>query len=83
LSAAGFDERHAIKPADFIFDTNLSIKRDQIGAERKEYVLAVVDNFAGTGMFVGRGSATEIRSALEQGYAESTFSERARSSESG
>jgi hypothetical protein len=32
-------------------------------------VLAVIDNLAGSGMLVGRSTASEIRTPLEQGYA--------------
>jgi hypothetical protein len=65
-AAAGLDEGHVVIPADFIFDANAAIELDEIGANTKKHVLAVVDDFSGAGMFVGRGASPEIRASLEE-----------------
>ena len=70
LPSARLDEGHAIEPADFVFDADGFVEREQIGAGAEEDVLAVVHDFAGAGMFVGRSAAAEVGAALEDGDAE-------------
>ncbi len=76
-AAAGLDESHLVIPADFVFHANATVELDQVCADAEEYVLAIIDHFAGPGMFVGRGASTEIRTALEEGDAEAGVGERA------
>jgi hypothetical protein len=76
-AAAGLDESHLIVPADFFFDSDAAVELDQVGAEAKEDVLTIVDNFAGAGVLVGGSATAEVGSALEQGDAEARFGEGA------
>src|ERR1700722_1694294 len=80
-AAAGFDKSHVFVPADFIFDADAAVELHQVGADAEENVLAIVDDFAGAGMFVGRSASAEIRAALEQGDAEADGGESAGPSE--
>ncbi len=51
-AAAGFDESHFVVPANLIGDADAVVELDQVGADAKQNVLAVVDDFAGAGMLV-------------------------------
>ena len=82
-AAAGFDEGHLVVPADLVGDTDAVVELDQVGADAKEDVLAVVDDLAGAGMFVGRSAAAEIGAALKKRYAKAGVGESAGSGESG
>ena len=82
-AAAGLDEGHVIVPANFIFHSDAAVELDEVGADAEEHVLTVVHHFAGAGMLVGRGTATEIRAALKESDAEAGVRERAGRSESG
>src|ERR1700692_3264073 len=82
-TAAGLDESHFVVPADFLFDANAAIELHQVGADAEENVLAIVDDFAGAGMFVGRGATAKIRPALEQGNPEARVGEGASCGEAG
>src|ERR1041385_6441450 len=76
MTAAGFDEGHVIEPADFIFDSNGAIEHQEVGTTAEEHVLAVVYNFAGCGMLVGRRASAEKRTALEDGQMKSAWRKR-------
>src|ERR1017187_7104801 len=65
LPSARLEERHAIEPADFVFDADGFVEREQIGAGAEENVLAIVHDFAGAGMLVGRSASAEIGTAFE------------------
>ena len=82
-AAAGFDESHLVEPADLVGDSDALVELDQVGADAEENVLAVVDNFAGAGMFLGRSAAAEEGALLEQGDAETGVGEGAGGGESG
>ncbi len=62
----GSRNRDAIEPADFLFNTELPVKADQIRAAAEKNVLAVVDNFARAGMLIGRRPAANVGPALDQ-----------------
>ena len=83
LSSAGLNESHAIEPADFILDSDCSVKGEKVRAQSEQDVLAVVHDFARAGMLVGRGPAAQIGTALKQGNAKPAFGKRARGGESG
>ena len=69
-AAAGFDESHLVEPADLIGDAD-AVDRTRSGWCRAEQnVLAVVDDFAGAGMLVGRSAAAEEGTLLEERDAE-------------
>ena len=82
-TAAGFDECHLVEPADFVFHADAAVELDQVGANAKQYVLAVIDDFAGAGMFVGGSAPTEVRTALEESDAKTRVGECARRGEAG
>ncbi len=54
-----------VVPANFVFNAETLVKLDQIGAAAEQHMLAVVHDFAGAGMLIGRGAATQIRTPLE------------------
>ena len=66
-----------------IGDADAPVKLNQIRADAEQNVLAIVDNFAGAGVFVGRCASAEKWAALEEGDAESSIGERASRGESG
>ena len=76
-AAAGLDERHFVEPADFVFDADAVVELDQVGADAKKDVLAVIDDLAGAGMLVGGSASAEIGTALEQRDAEAGVGEGA------
>ncbi len=82
-AAAGLDESHLVIPADFVFHADALVELDQVGADAEENVLAVVDDFAGAGMFIGGSASAEIGAALEERHAEAGIGERAGCGEAG
>src|ERR1700723_430641 len=81
-AAAGFDKSHLVIPADFVFHPDTAIELDKIGADAEEDMLAVVDDFAGSWMLVGRCASAEIRPALKERDAKAGIGERAGGGES-
>src|ERR1700731_2493986 len=65
-AGAGLDKSHHVIPADFVFHADAAIELDEISADAEEDVLAVVDDFAGSGMLVGRCASAEIRPAPKE-----------------
>ena len=63
---ARLEKRQAIVPADLVRDSEALVELDEIGAAAEQHVLAVVDDFAGAGMLVGRSAAAQIGPPLEQ-----------------
>jgi hypothetical protein len=53
-----------------IGDPDALVELDQVGAHTEEYVLAVVDDFAGAGMLPRRGAAAEEGTLFEQRHVE-------------
>src|SRR5215831_19228053 len=82
-TTTGFDEVHSIEPADLIGNTDSFVELHQVRADAEQHVLAVVDDFARTGMLVRRGAASEKRALLEQGNAEADVGKRTSGSQSG
>jgi hypothetical protein len=72
-----------IEPANSVFNSDLLVEGNQIGAKLEEHMLAVVHDFARRRMFVGRGASAEKRAAFEESDAESTFRQRTRGRETG
>jgi len=83
LPSTWFDKCHAIKPLNFVLNSDSSIEIDQIGAELEEHMLAIVYDFAGAGVFVGTGPAAEVGAALENIHPESAPGECTTSREAG
>src|SRR5450432_3079782 len=83
LPSARLDEGHAIEPANFIFDADGFVERQQICAGAEQDVLAVVHDFAGAGMFVGGGASAEVGAAFEDGDLKAAASKGARGGNSG
>ena len=69
-AAAGLDESHFIEPTDFVFHADAAVELDEVGADAEEDMLAIIDDFTGSGMLVGRSATAEVRAALEEGDAE-------------
>jgi hypothetical protein len=82
-AAAGLDERHGVIPADFVSDADAAVELDEVGANAEENVLAVVDDFAGAGVFVGGSASAEVGAALEESDAEAGVGEGAGGGEAG
>ena len=83
VAAAGLDEIHLIEPANLIGDADAFVELDQVRAEAEEHVLAVVDDFSGAGMFVGRSAAAEEGALLKERDAETGVGQGAGGGESG
>src|ERR1700724_681985 len=81
-AAARLDKSHHVIPADFVFHADAAIELDQVGTAAKQDVLAVVDDFAGSGMLVGRCASAEIRPALKERDAKAGIGESAGGGES-
>src|SRR5207245_10392855 len=82
LSSTRLDERHAIEPADFVFDSDGLVKRDQVGAGAEEHMLAVVYDFTCARMLVRRSAPAEVGATLEQNHTEAAVRECARGGQS-
>ena len=67
LPASGLNESKAAVPADLVGGADAAIEVDEVGAAAQQDMLAVIHDFAGAGMLVGGGAASEVRTALEQG----------------
>ena len=65
-AATGLNKRDALVPAHLILDAKAMVKIEQIGAAAQQHVLAVVHHLARAGMLVGRSTAAEKCSALEE-----------------
>src|SRR6202034_2024905 len=76
-AAARFDEIHFVEPTDFVFHADAAVELDEVGADAKEDVLAVIDDFTGAGMLVRRSAATEVGAAFEESDAEAGIGEGA------
>ena len=81
--AAGSEEGEAVVPADGVEDAEAAVEVDERGAAADEDVLAIVDDLAGAGMFVGGGAATEVGAALEEVNAVACVGEGAGGGDSG
>ena len=65
-SPARLQERDAVKPPYLVLNTKLPIEVDKIRAAPEKNVLAVVDDFRSSWMFIRRGASAHIRSALDE-----------------
>jgi hypothetical protein len=63
-------------------DADAVVELEQVRAYAEENVLAVVDDFAGSGMLVGRCASAEIRPALKERDAKAGIGESAGGGES-
>ena len=66
-----------------ISDTDVLVELDQVGADAEQDVLAIVDNFSRTGMFIRRCTAAEEGAFLEERHPKPGVGQGARGSESG
>src|SRR3954463_10137567 len=82
-ASAGLNVCETVVPTDLAFDSEAAVEIAEIGAAAEENVLAVVDDLAGAGMFVGGGASTEIGTLLEKRDTESGIGECAPCGESG
>ena len=74
-------KRNFVEPADLIADAQPLIKLNQIGAASQQKMLAIIQDFAGSWMFIGRRSASDVRAFFEYCDLESGISQRAARSE--
>src|ERR1043165_6897020 len=68
LPPARLNEYQFFVPADLFFDSDPSVELEQVGAAPQQDVLAIVDDFARAGMFVGRGAPAQIGTPLQERY---------------
>jgi hypothetical protein len=73
--ASGLEERQLLIPANLVFDSGAAIEIDQVGAASEQHVLAIVDNFASSGVLIRRGASSEVRTALKYRHAKPGFSQ--------
>jgi hypothetical protein len=66
-----------IEPVDLTVNADPTVKLDQIRTAAKQHVLAVVDDFGGSGMLVRRGSSAKVGTTLKQRHSKSRSGERA------
>src|SRR5260221_11822769 len=79
---AGLDKRHGVRPTDILLDSNATIELNEVCATAEQHMLAVVDDFAGTGMLIRRRATTQVRTPLKQGHAETGSGKGASSGQS-
>src|SRR5260221_8790205 len=77
------EEGQLLIPANFVLHSRAPVEIEQVGAAAEQHMLAIVDNFAGTGMLIRRGAPAEIRAALKKGHAKTRFGEGAPGGEAG
>src|ERR1700675_341863 len=77
------EEGQLLIPANFVLNSGTPIEIKQVGAAAEQYMLAIVDNFAGTRMLIRRGAPAKIGSAFKQGHAITGFGQGASSGEAG
>src|SRR6185312_1103280 len=83
LAAAGFDKSERVIPANLVFHADALVEIDQVRAAAQQNVLAVVHNFAGARMFVGRSASPEVGTLFEEPDAESATRQGASGGQSG
>src|ERR1700732_5265625 len=81
-AAAGLDKSHHVIRGDFVLHADAAIELDQVCTDTKKDVLAVVDDFPGSGMLVGGCASAEIGRALKESDAKTGIGESARGGES-
>src|ERR1700755_75561 len=65
-AASRLDHGDVIEPANFVERANAAVQGDEVCTAAEEQVLAVVDDFASAGVFVGRGASTDVGAALNE-----------------
>src|SRR5215470_16149600 len=82
-ASSRLDESQFLKPADFAVDAETLVEINEVGATAKKNVLAVVHDFAGSRMLVGRCATAKVGTPLEQGDLESDIGQSAARSQTG
>src|SRR5262249_10325205 len=82
-ASAGFQKRETVVPPDVILDAQPVIELDQVGTASQQDMLAVIDDFVGSGKLVGRSPSAKIGTALEQRHVKTAVGECAAGSKSG
>ncbi len=67
FTAAGVEEVKRVLPVDEMFDADAAVEVDEVGAAAEENVLAVVEDFAGFGVFEGAGASAEGFAGFDEG----------------
>src|ERR1700687_854245 len=76
-AASRLEECQLLIPANFFLNSGAPIEIEQVGAAAEQHMLAIVNNFAGTGMLIRRRAPAEIRATLKEGHAKPGFGEGA------
>ncbi len=72
-----------VEPAEFVERADAAVKVDEIGAAAEEEMLAVVDDFAGARVLVGRCASADVGAALNEAHFVAGVGECLRGGESG
>ena len=75
--SARLHKSNFVEPADLIADAKPLIKLNQISAASQQKMLAVIQDFTGPRMFIGRRSPSDVRALFEDCDLESGISQRA------
>src|SRR5208282_4995293 len=78
-ASSGLEERQLLIPANLVLNARAAIEIEQVGAAAKQYMLAIIDNFASTGMLIRGRAPTEIGAAFKQRDAKTGFCQNASS----
>ena len=64
-AAPGLEKCQLLIPANLVFNSCAAIEIEQVGAASEQYVLAIIDNFAGAGMLIRRSATAKIGTPLK------------------
>ena len=77
------EEGEAVVPAYGVKDAEATVEVDEGSAAADEDVLAVIDDLAGAGMFIGGGASADVGTTLEKMDTVASVGERACGGEAG
>src|SRR5258706_12414616 len=69
------EEGQLLIPANFVLHSRAPVEIEQVRAAAEQYMLAIVNNFAGTRMLIRRVAPAEIRAPPKKGHAKDRFGE--------
>src|ERR1700722_1075522 len=82
-AASRLNHGDVFKPVKLIECADAPVEIDEIGAAAEEQVLAVVDNLACAGMFVGRRATADVCAAFDEAHIMAGIGECLRGCEAG
>ena len=83
LPSSRLDEGIALVPANLVFDADLAVEAEQVGAAAQQQVLAVVDRLRGAGKLVAGGASAKVGTPLVEPHAEAGVGQCATRSQPG